>query len=144
MLWRSEHPCARWYEVTDPSSVRRRVERIGTFPSLLFIAARRIDRRPVLAEAPQQSDYAAVWAATDGNERDARQAPRSAYLPRRIYDRSPPVVRDTWRWLRWGGLPPVAEEALRLVRRLSEVCAGGDDFRSVSLQDVASRRLRGD
>jgi hypothetical protein len=144
MLWRSEHPCARWYEVADPVRVRQRVERIGAVPSQLYIAARRIDRGPVLVEAPQQSDYAAVWGATDGKTMDARRAERSAYVSRRIYERSPPVVRDTWRWLRWGGLPPVAEEALRLVHRLSEVRAGGESFSSVSLQDVVSERLRVD
>lgn len=57
----TEVSSARWYEVSDPAVVGHRVQ-LRTFrPVYLCVAARRIAVRPVLANAPRQSDYVSAW-----------------------------------------------------------------------------------
>jgi hypothetical protein len=57
-------PAGRWYEVVDPARVRRRVELVTSKPTYLLIQARRVRQVPVLSDAPQQSDYTALWQAS--------------------------------------------------------------------------------
>jgi hypothetical protein len=54
-------PDAQWYEVVDPARARRRVELVNSRPAYLLIQARKIRDVPILAVAPQQSDYTAAW-----------------------------------------------------------------------------------
>jgi uncharacterized membrane protein len=60
-----------WYEVTDPDSIRQRVELVNCTPAYIGFRARKIRQvETILAVAPQQSDYAAQWqdaAASDHN-----------------------------------------------------------------------------
>jgi hypothetical protein len=75
-----------WYEVVDPAEVRERVvlEREG--PVVLQVQARRTRAVPVLRSPPQQSDYAATWAAAE----DAPAAPPpAAPLRQRLVERLP-------------------------------------------------------
>jgi hypothetical protein len=51
----------QWYAVRKPAEIRQRVELITDEPTLLFISAKRIERKPVFAQWPQQSDYVATW-----------------------------------------------------------------------------------
>lgn len=51
----------QWFSVRKPAEIRQRVELLTCEPTLLFISARRIDRKPVFAQWPQQSDYVAAW-----------------------------------------------------------------------------------
>ena len=51
----------QWYSVRKPAEIRQRVELLTAEPTLLFISARRIERKPVFAQWPQQSDYVATW-----------------------------------------------------------------------------------
>lgn len=56
-------PRRRHYEVADPEAIRRRVNLINCFPVLLYVQARKSEKKPLLAQIPQQSDYVAMWAA---------------------------------------------------------------------------------
>ncbi len=75
-------PYGRWYEVSDPNSIRARVELVTLAPVQLLIQARRDAVVPIFAAAPQQSDYSPRW--TDRPEGDAA-APVSTvdYAPSR-------------------------------------------------------------
>jgi SAM-dependent methyltransferase len=55
------HPDAKWYEVVDPARARRRVELVNSRPAYLLIQARKMRNVPILAVAPQQSDYRPLW-----------------------------------------------------------------------------------
>jgi hypothetical protein len=54
-------PGAQWYEVVDPAKARRRVELVTNRPAYLLIQARKVRSVPILAVAPQQSDYRPLW-----------------------------------------------------------------------------------
>lgn len=71
----TEISSARWYEVSDPLAVGDRVQ-LRTFrPVYLCVAARRVAIRPVLAAAPQQSDYLSAWQGGGPPEGSARAGP---------------------------------------------------------------------
>jgi hypothetical protein len=53
----------QWYSVRKPADIRQRVELLTCEPTLLFVSARRVERKPVFAKWPQQSDYATAWNA---------------------------------------------------------------------------------
>lgn len=91
MLWRSDHPFAGWYQVADPANVGHRVERRGLSRTLLFLAAERFAHREILAIPPQQSDYAAEWAAgaVDHGSREALSS-----LAGRVARRVPLIIKD--------------------------------------------------
>lgn len=69
-LRRSKNPFSRWYRVADPAVVGHRVERPALIPSLLYIAAKKVEHRPIFATPPQQSDYASAWSAAAATEED--------------------------------------------------------------------------
>lgn len=85
-----------WYEVVDPAQVRERVvlEREG--PVVLHVQARRVRAVPVLEAPPQQSDYAATWAAAEAT------APRRERLRERLVHKLPAHVEMEL----WWGLAP--------------------------------------
>jgi SAM-dependent methyltransferase len=64
-------PEASWFEVMDPARAGRRVELTTTRPTYLMVQARRVRLGPIFTEAPQQSDYTALW-----KERPAKTPPR--------------------------------------------------------------------
>ena len=71
----TEVSSARWYEVSDPLTVGDRVQ-LRTFrPVYLCMAARRVAVGPVLAAAPQQSDYVSAWRSGGRPDRAAREGP---------------------------------------------------------------------
>jgi SAM-dependent methyltransferase len=85
-----EVDAARWYEVVDPAKARRRVELVNSRPAYLMILARRVREVPVLATAPQQSDYTVLWqeGGTDRRKRlQSERLPLPARLLRRIVRR---------------------------------------------------------
>jgi hypothetical protein len=74
----------RWFEVRDPAQVHQRVMVTDTcHPSILFVQARRTERKPVFAVPPQQSDYSQTW------EEHATGA-----VGQRIYSRNP-LIQST-------------------------------------------------
>lgn len=52
----------QWYSVRNPADVKQRIQLLTCKPTLLFVSARRRDRKKIFAEWPQQSDYAAIWS----------------------------------------------------------------------------------
>jgi hypothetical protein len=138
ILWRSETPWARWYQVTDPAAVARRVERSGLGPALLYVAAQRTELREVLSVPPQQSDYASLWAARLGTSRQANERPIHGTFARRVYQQLPGRFKRGWRWLRWGGLPPVVAEARGFVTNAHRIRTQNRDFTPVALRDAFS------
>ena len=51
----------RWYEVRDPEQAGARIYLINGRPTQLFALSQKTTTRPILAAAPQQSDYSAKW-----------------------------------------------------------------------------------
>jgi hypothetical protein len=51
----------QWYSVQKPAEINQRVELLTFEPTLFFVSARRVERKPVFAKWPQQSDYLAAW-----------------------------------------------------------------------------------
>lgn len=70
-------PKAGAYRVTDPFVVRRRVGLVSKFPVEVMVSAKRIDIKPIFSNYPIQSDYAAVY---DASQKDSRQARESSFL----------------------------------------------------------------
>lgn len=84
-----------WYEVTDPASVRSRVQVINDLPTYVLIQARRTRVVPVFQTWPQQSDYAAIWADYAGVRGESRGVVEHA-LRQRLRR-----VGPLWSLLRW-------------------------------------------
>jgi SAM-dependent methyltransferase len=58
-------PYGNWYEVSDPNVIRSRVELITFTPMHLLVQAKRTSIQTIFAQAPQQSDYTAIWQAAE-------------------------------------------------------------------------------
>lgn len=56
----------RWFEVSDPQTVKSRVELINDKQTYLMVLAERIARRPIFENTPQQSDYVEMWHGENG------------------------------------------------------------------------------
>ncbi len=56
-----ENSNCRWYKVTDPNTVKRRVTLVNNRPVYLMVIAKRVADVPIFAATPQQSDYVASW-----------------------------------------------------------------------------------
>ncbi len=63
-------PGGKWYQVVDPARARRRVELVNRRPAYMMIQARKVRDVPVLAAAPQQSDYTLLWQESGGARSD--------------------------------------------------------------------------
>jgi len=57
-------PYGGWYEVTDPNTIRSRVELVTFAPMQLLVMAKRTAVKPIFAAPPQQSDYTPRWQPT--------------------------------------------------------------------------------
>ncbi len=58
----SRHPASRWYRIRDPQEVGERVTLTARTRGTIYVLARRVEERPLLAVTPQQSDYAEAWS----------------------------------------------------------------------------------
>jgi hypothetical protein len=86
-----------WYDVADPAQVRERVVLECEGPVVLHVQARRVEAVPVLQSPPQQSDYAATWAAAE-----APAAPHPERLRERLVHKLPAHAEmELW----WGIAP---------------------------------------
>jgi hypothetical protein len=72
--WRSAHPNARWYAVTNPADIGERVTLSNSHPVSLIVIARKVSRVPLFKSTPHQSDYVTIW-----QERAAEKAGRDAH-----------------------------------------------------------------
>ncbi|MGD0746115.1 MAG: class I SAM-dependent methyltransferase [Verrucomicrobiota bacterium] len=75
-------PYGGWYEVSDPNTVRSRVELITFMPVQLLVQARRTKVREIFARPPQQSDYTALWHSAETTAAVSVKSPRFAALSR--------------------------------------------------------------
>lgn len=64
-----------WYSVANPNEVGSRVELINNEPTLLFLAARRNECRPIFSTWPQQSDYSAMWSPSKPSQTKLTSSP---------------------------------------------------------------------
>jgi hypothetical protein len=55
-----------WYSVKSPREVSGRVTLCNSFPVYLLVIAKKVSRRSIFANLPQQSDYTALWSANYG------------------------------------------------------------------------------
>ena len=83
----------RWFEASDPQTVRGRVELINDKPTYLMVLARKTASVTPFSETPQQSDYAAMWenekAATDAkNNGSLRQKLKQSEVVRLAFESS--------------------------------------------------------
>jgi hypothetical protein len=69
-------PGTKWYSVRSPLEVRGRVTLTNRIPVMLFVVARKLANAEIFKNAPQQSDYQAIWRADESNSGIA--GPRSA------------------------------------------------------------------
>jgi hypothetical protein len=67
--WRSQ-----WRQVPDPAVARDRVLWRGSWPTLLYVVARREEIKSVLTEPPTQSDYVPIWKAGSRSRAPRRAA----------------------------------------------------------------------
>jgi hypothetical protein len=75
-------PYGNWYEVSDPNTIRSRVELISFTPMHLLVQARRTSTREVFAQAPQQSDYTVLWQASGADKVAPAKQPHFAAVAR--------------------------------------------------------------
>ena len=71
-------PYGSWYEVSDPNAIRSRVELITFTPMHLLVQAKRTSIKTIFARAPQQSDYTAMWQASEKSPVAPVKRPRFA------------------------------------------------------------------
>jgi hypothetical protein len=62
MLLFEDVPDPHWYEVPDPRAAQRRITFTNARPTSLALLARRVSVQEPLAVAPEESDYADLWA----------------------------------------------------------------------------------
>jgi len=95
-------PRAPWYAVVDPARVRRRVELVNRRPTYLLIQARKVRQVPILATAPQQSDYTVLWEGS-GNKQNGASPARPPFATRalRVFARR---LGTAYRMLEPGGV----------------------------------------
>ncbi|HOY57710.1 MAG TPA: hypothetical protein PK640_06190 [Verrucomicrobiota bacterium] len=92
-------PRRRWYEVSDPASIKARTPLINAYPVLLFVQARKDAEGPLFEQVPQQSDYSSMWqgCAARGKPETASRAgvPASAgaRFKRALIERAPASAR---------------------------------------------------
>lgn len=74
----------RWYEVSDPSKLRSRVELMNGHRTHIFVQAKRLRESPIFETYPQQADYEVMWTAEDDKTAAAMYVPQSEsrVLPR--------------------------------------------------------------
>lgn len=108
----------RYYEVTDPERVKRRVTLVNQYPTLMMTCAERIAARPIFERTPQQSDYTVAWRASGPAETPAARAVparRDTALVRVIRAVrtivSASVPQSTKRWYRRGKRGPAPFDA---------------------------------
>lgn len=98
-------PRRRNFEVTDPEVIRRRANLINSFPVLLYVQARRVEKKPLLAITPQQSDYVAMWDGDPGGGANAPKAPAGTgeKAKRFLVERLPRVARflEAYKYSSW-------------------------------------------
>jgi len=91
---------ARWYEVSDPAKVGKRVMLMNRRPTTLLVMAKRTEVRPLFENPPQQSDYATLWnTQTQGSA-------QATGLAAELWRALPQRARDAIKQILWSGRDP--------------------------------------
>lgn len=61
VLLHEDVPGGKWYRVTNPATLGKRVQLTNHYPTSIWTLARRTAQKEVFASAPQQSDYQKTW-----------------------------------------------------------------------------------
>jgi len=62
-------PYGRWFQVSNPDTIRDRVELITLTPIMALVQARRVEIKPIFQKWPQQTLYADMWKAGDKDQK---------------------------------------------------------------------------
>jgi len=112
----TDEQAPRWFVLSDPSEIGRRVTLQNSIPSSLAVIARRINTSRAFASMPQESDYAAVWSRASG-------------LKGVLWRRGSRIARK--------GLPERSREKLKGLIVGGDAHHGGPDLAEISIQSVA-------
>jgi hypothetical protein len=93
-----------WYEVNDPAKVRSRVQLKNKKHAYLIAFAKRTAVVPIFAKIPQQSDYSALWQASQGKASTATDAISKPSVVSQLKRHAPRWVRS-FANLYWGLRP---------------------------------------
>jgi hypothetical protein len=85
----------------DPARARRRVELVNRRPAYLLIQARKVRQVPILATAPQQSDYTVLWEESEHKQHGASTKPAFTTRALRAFARR---LGTAYRMLEPGGV----------------------------------------
>lgn len=84
-------PRSRWYEVSDPETVRERVVMTNRYPVSLMILAKKLSDKPIFEIYPQQSDYVPRWEGA--GDPASRRKPTEVRLRRFLLETVPALAR---------------------------------------------------
>ena len=84
------HCGGRYYHVTDPVSVKGRVELLNSKLALLMVHARKVAHLPEKLSPPQQSDYVTEWSKSQGGAKSKQDSRLKAIIRARI---SPKITK---------------------------------------------------
>jgi SAM-dependent methyltransferase len=86
-----------WYEVRNPSDIKRRIQIASPDAIDLFIRAKRTGSERIFQTWPQQSDYSAAW---EQGSYDTSSNPTSGTLKSKLVDRIAILQRLQQKWRR--------------------------------------------
>jgi hypothetical protein len=90
---------ARWYTVSNPGEIGRRVTLTNSRPTYLLVLAQKVAEAPIFTEAPTQTVYSHAWSGQIGAPGLHRQhRARKKWLHRLVPDQLSDSLRFGW-WL---------------------------------------------
>jgi SAM-dependent methyltransferase len=95
MIMHRVGPYGNWYEVSDPNSIRSRVELISFTPMHMLIQAKRVAVKEIFRQTPQQSDYVVKWQERGNNAAETVKSPLFDRAARLIH-----VFKTGWEFYR--------------------------------------------
>ena len=112
-----DRPNARWFSVSDPAAVGKRVTLINGRPTYLLVMARRVEIKPLFEATPQQSDYATAWKKTEHEGMGAKSKASWKGIATKTWVSLPQGVRNAVKRILWSGRDP------RFFRRMEPASA---------------------
>lgn len=85
----------QWYSVKNPAEVKERVELRTSEPTQFFVSAKRVQRKTIFAQWPQQSDYSLAW---NNVKSTSPRAEEIGSLKNRLLQASPFFRKLQTRW----------------------------------------------
>jgi SAM-dependent methyltransferase len=86
----------QWYSVKKPEAIRERVELITSEPTKLFVSAKKLEKKKIFSDWPQQSDYRLAW---DAGKSTVPPVEAASFLKKWILGASPQLrnLQNRWR-----------------------------------------------